>query len=266
MKGGTTMNEKLMKYLDGVFAPYEDLKMVRELKEELFNNLQEKMSDLKDQGYDDETAYQMTIDSIGDISEIIENISAKTRELLELVQKDFSTMELRNSDLKEVRVPDGKFDYSDLKGTDFSGSDLTNCSFNCSNLNHVRFDGANLTGAKILMSALQGASFKNSILTNTYFHYAGLSGAIFESCTFEKTHFHYSDLSGLRFDHQTFIGTIFDKSALKGTSFKDAVFRNVSFKNVSNAKEAVFDGASMDKLTYAILKGYGANLTNVTVT
>src|SRR6185369_14229485 len=79
----TSMNEKLMKYLDGIFSPYENLKSVKELKEELFNNLQEKMSDLKAQGYDDETAYQMTIDSIGDISEIIGNISAGTRELLE---------------------------------------------------------------------------------------------------------------------------------------------------------------------------------------
>ena len=41
----------------------------------------------------------------------------------------------------------------------------------------------------------------------------------------------------------------------KGISFKDAVLRNVSFKNVF-VKEAVFDGATMDKLTYAVLKGY----------
>ena len=71
------MNEKLMKYLDGLFASHEDLKTLKDLKEELFNNLQEKMSDLKAQGHDDETAYQMTIDSIGDISELIGNISAR---------------------------------------------------------------------------------------------------------------------------------------------------------------------------------------------
>ena len=96
------MNDRLMKYLDGVFSSNEDLKTLKDLKEELFNNLQEKMSDLKAQGHDDETAYQMTIDSIGDISEMIGNISARTKELLELTQKDFSTLELKNSDLKEV--------------------------------------------------------------------------------------------------------------------------------------------------------------------
>jgi hypothetical protein len=30
-------------------------------------------------------------------------------------------------------------------------------------------------------------------------------------------------------------------------------------------KKAIFDGAAMDKLTYAILKGNKANLTNVTI-
>ena len=79
------MNKKLIKYLDGVFSPYEDLHSVKELKEELSNDLQEKLSDLKSQGYDEEAAYNMTIDSIGDISEIIESISVKTRELHQMV-------------------------------------------------------------------------------------------------------------------------------------------------------------------------------------
>jgi uncharacterized protein YjbI with pentapeptide repeats len=237
------MNEKLIKYLDGVFSPYEDLHTVKELKEELFNDLQEKLSDLKNQGYDDEAAYSMTIDSLGDISEIIESISAKTRELKQIVRKDFSTINLQDSDLKGVIVHDGEFNYSALKGSDFSGSDLTNSSFKCIDLNNVRFDGADLTGAMFIMSNLRNASFKNSILDNTDF------GS--------------SDLSGVCFDNLTFIGTIFNKAGLKGTSFRNAVFRNVSFK--TDVKKAIFDGATMDKLTYAVLKGYNANLTNVTV-
>jgi hypothetical protein len=42
------------------------------------------------------------------------------------------------------------------------------------------------------------------------------------------------------------------------------VLRNVSSQN-ADVRKAVFDGAAMDKLTYAVLKGYGAKLTNVTV-
>jgi hypothetical protein len=78
------MNERLIKYLDGAFSPYEDSQAIKELKEELLNNLQEKLVDFKKQGYDDEAAYSKTIASIGDISEIIKTISAKTRELLEV--------------------------------------------------------------------------------------------------------------------------------------------------------------------------------------
>jgi len=33
------MNEKLMRYLDGLFSPYKDLHSVKELKEELYVDL-----------------------------------------------------------------------------------------------------------------------------------------------------------------------------------------------------------------------------------
>lgn len=241
------MNEKLTRYLDGLFAPYEDTHAVKDLKEELQHDLEEKFRDLKNQGYDDETAYRLTIGSIGDISEIMESISAKTKELLQTVRRDFSATNLRNSDLKGVVVHDGKFETTDLRGSDFSGSDLTNSSFKSCALNDVRFDGANLTGAK--------------------FHISDLRNASFTGCVLENTSFQLSDLSGVCFDNQTFMGTIFDNAGLNGTSFKNAVFQNVSFKFSMkvDVKKAVFDGAKMDKLTYAVLKGYGANLTNVTV-
>lgn len=241
------MNEKLSNYVDGVFSPYEDLHTVGELKEELLNDLQEKLRDLKNQGYDDETAYRLTIDSIGDIEEVIESIAAKTRELRQMAKRDLSMSNLQDSDLKGIIVPDGKFNYSALKGSDFSGSDLTNSSFKCSDLRNVIFDGVDLTGAKIIMSALKDATSKNCVLNNTDFS--------------------SSDLSGICFDNQTLNGTIFDKAGLAGTSFRNAVFRNVSFRNPpkKTIRKAIFDGATMDKLTYAVLKGNNANLTNVTV-
>jgi hypothetical protein len=42
------------------------------------------------------------------------------------------------------------------------------------------------------------------------------------------------------------------------------VLNNVTFHH-SKVKHTIFDGATMDKITYALLKGVGANLTNVTV-
>jgi uncharacterized protein YjbI with pentapeptide repeats len=112
---------------------------------------------LKNQGYDDETAYRMTIDSIGDISELIESsIFAKTRELLQKVRTVFSNINLQNSDFKGVI------------GSSFKWADLTN----------VRFDGADLTGAKIIQSDLKYASFISCVLDNTDFNGSDLLGVV----------------------------------------------------------------------------------------
>lgn len=237
------MNEKLKQYLDSVFSPYEDIKQVKELKEELLHDLQEKLMDLQREGYDEEAAYHMTIDSIGEISELIDSINAKTSQLQQIVGMDFSKSDLQNSDFKAIAVHDGKFNYSNLKGSDFSHSDLTNSSFKCSNLENTIFYSANLTGAQLVKSNLKGAFFKD--------------------CVFDRTHFKFTDLSGVYFDNQTFNGTVFDYAGLKNTSFRNATFKNVSFK--TDVKKATFDGATMDKLTYALLKGYKADLANVTV-
>ncbi|MBO9129518.1 pentapeptide repeat-containing protein [Bacillus sp. 165] len=263
------MNEKVTNYLDGLFAPYDDMHEVKELKEELYGNLQEKFNDFKNQGHDDETAYRMTINSIGDIKEIIESVSVKTEEYIEKdadvkgpireiiasifdktkdlkhrIKHDFSKINLRNSDFKGVTVHHGKFNYSDLKGSDFSGSDLTNSTFIASDLSDVTFDDANLTGVKLKMSNLKNTSFHN--------------------CVLDYTDFSYSGLAGISFENQTFTGTIFHGVDVTGTSFKNAVFRNVSIKHTDFSK-AILDGATMDKLAYAVLKGSKANLTNITV-
>ena len=239
------MNERLIEYLDGVFSPYEDSQTSRELKEELFHNLQDKLVDFKNQGYDEETAYHKTIVSIGDISEILETMPPKGGDLVEMIEKDFSDTDLRDYDLKRVRIHDGQFNDSTLKGADFSGSDLTNSSFIDSELSNVKFDGANLTGVRISMSDLRGVSFNGCVLDNADFN--------------------GSDLSGVRFDNQTLVGTIFDEAILKGTSFRNTVLRNVSFKEVIDVKKAIFDSATMDRYTYAFLKGKNVNLSNVTL-
>jgi len=50
---------------------------------------------------------------------------------------------------------------------------------------------------------------------------------------------------------------------MKETTFRNAVLMNVTFK--TDVKKIIFDSSTMDKLTYAVLKGHNANLTNVTV-
>ncbi|GAA0416140.1 hypothetical protein GCM10008934_03940 [Virgibacillus salarius] len=239
------MNEKLSKYLDNEFSPYVETNSVKELKEELMNNLQEKLNDLREQGHDDETAFSMTIKSIGDISEMLDS-NAEKQTMLQQQEKemDFTKMDLREADLG-VSLKKAEFSKSDLRDADFTEANLSYSSFIVCDLRNVIFDGANLTGAKLSKSDLSKTSFKHAKLNNT-----DLS---------------YSDLSGVPFENQIFNGTNFYSSGLKGTNFKNAVFKNASFKYAYACNKANFDGATMDKVTYAVLKKNKADLTNVTV-
>lgn len=287
------MNEKLNEYLNGVFAPYDGVKSVAELKADLLSDLQERFNELKAEGKDDETAFQMTIDGIGNIEQTVLEVANLSRSLERQVLTNFSGSNLPKSDFAGVTVHKGKFDGSALRGSDFSGADLTGSSFKASDAREANFDGANLTDCNFYAIDLAGASFHQSILVRTTFSTSGLDGAkfidvkltdvnlilsdlretIFERCIFNGVDFKYSDLRGLCLDGQTFIGVKFDKAALGETSFKDAILKNVSFlapitlsKRYYRAiKTICFDGAMMDKLTYAALKGTEADLSRVTI-
>ena len=92
----------------------------------------------------------------------------------------------------------------------------------------------------------------------------------FENCTFTGVDFTYSDLRGLHLDGAVFASVRFDGAALNGVTFRRATLRDVSFRATSRKyrtaiRTVAFDGARMDKLTYAGLKGMGADLSNVTV-
>ena len=286
------MNEKLTQYLDGVFAPYDGVKSVSELKADLHSDLQERFHELKAEGKDDETAFAMTIDSIGDIEQTVQEVANLTRSLERQVLTNFSGSDLAKSDLAGVTVHKGKFEGSALGGSDFSSADLSGTSFYASDVREANFDGTNMTDCTLYASDLTGASFNKTVLVRTKFdvsdmtrarfkdvklvdvklNMSDLKEATFENCIFSGVDFS-SDLRGVSFDGQTFVGVKFDKAGLNDVSFKGATLKNVSFtppwsltKKYYNAIKTIkFDGASMDKLTYAALKGLGANVSNVTV-
>ena len=287
------MNEKINQYLNGVFAPYEGVKSVAELKADLLADLQERFRELKAEGKDDETAFQMTIDSIGDIEQTVREAAGVSRSLQRQLLINFSASNLPKSDFASVSAHKAKFEASELHGSDFSGADLTGSSFKASNVGEAKFDGANLTDCTIYVSDFTNASFKKTILVRTEFSTSELSGAkftdvkmvdvklnttdltktIFENCTFDGVDFKYCDLSRQRLDGLTFIGVKFDRSSLNEATFKGATLKNVSFvpgfaltnKYYRALKTINFDGALMDKLTYAALKGLGVDLSKVTV-
>jgi uncharacterized protein YjbI with pentapeptide repeats len=290
------MNEKLTQYLNGVFAPYEGVKSVAELKADLLSDLQERFQELKAQGKDDETAFAMTVDSIGDIEGTVQEMANLSRSLERQVHINFSANNLPKSDFAGVSVHQGKFEASALESSDFAGADLTGSLFKASDLREANFDGTDLTGCTFSVSDLTGASFKKTILVRTEFNTSDLTRAtfhdvklvdvrltmtdlretIFENCIFSGVDFKYADLRGQCFDGQTFIGVKFDNTALNEVTFKGATLKNVSFvaavtwtswskKYYRAIKTISFDGATMDKLTYATLKGMQADLSKVTV-
>lgn len=287
------MNEKLTNYLNGVFAPYDGVKSVAELKADLLSDLQEHFNELKAEGKDDETAFQMTVDSIGDIEQTVREAAGLSRSLERQLLINFSAGNLPKSDFAGVTAHKGKFSASALRGSDFSGADLTGSSFKASDVRETNFNGANLTDCSFYALELAGASFNRSILVRTTFSTSGLNGAkfidvkltdvkltltdlrkaVFENCIFDGVDFDKSDLRGLCLDGQTFIGVKFDGAALNEVTFKGATLKNVSFtppfsltnKYYRAIKAICFDGATMDKLTYAALKGMEADLSKVTV-
>lgn len=287
------MNEKLTNYVNGVFASYDGVKSVNELKADLLSDLQERFRELKAGGKDDETAFKMTIESIGDIEQTLQEVANLSRSLERQVVTNLSASNLPKSDFAGITAHNGKFSASALRGSDFRNADLTGSSFASSDVRESNFDGANLTDCNLSSLDVRDASFNKSILVRTNFNASGMVGAkfngvkltdvkltltdlrktIFENCTFNGVDFKYSDLRGLCLDGQTFIGVKFDGAALNEVTFRGATLKNVSFRSLfalTNryylaVKTICFDGAMMDKLTYAALKGLGADLSKVTV-
>jgi uncharacterized protein YjbI with pentapeptide repeats len=205
---------------------------------------------------------------------------------------NLTAVDLRGNDFAGVVLHHGKFKASTLRGANFAGADLTGSQFQAIDAREANFDGANLTDCNFSATDLTNATFRKSVLAgttlemsgqgakftdanlmNVQFTKADLRKTIFENCAFDGVDFNRCDLRGLSFDSQTFLGVRFDKSALNDVSFRGATLRNVSFtlpfsvtnKSYMAMKTICFDGATMDKLTYAALKGMGViDLSNVT--
>ena len=221
--------------------------------------------------------------------QVVDNPPISERQML----TDFKANNLTKSDFAGVTAHQSKFEATTLLGSDFSGADLTGSSFKVGNAREVDFEGANLTDCHFSILDLTGANFNKTILVRTEFNKTELAETkftnvtlidvkltmidlrktVFEKCTFNGVHFKYCDFRGLCLDELTFIGVRFDKAALNEVTFKGSTLKNVSFiptfaltnKYYRAIKTICFDDAMMDKLTYASLKGIGADLSKVSI-
>jgi len=80
------MKEKITNYIDNLFADAPKTRKAMDLKEEMTQNTIEKYQDLIADGYREEDAFQNVIHSIGDVSELFEEL--KEVNLLSLSEED----------------------------------------------------------------------------------------------------------------------------------------------------------------------------------
>lgn len=288
------MNDKLTLYLDGLFAPYDGVKSIDELKSDLLSDLQERFQELRSEGKDDETAFTMTVNSIGDIGQTVQEMANLSRSLERQVKVNLNAIDLQGNDFVGVIAHNAKFEASVLAKADFTNADLTGSIFKSSNVSRATLEGANLTDCNFTTCDLAGAIFNKSTLVRTIFNISGLEDTrfsniklidvkfiktdlrktVFTNCAFTGVDFNYCDMRDLSFEGKTFSGVKFEKTSLAGTSFKGATLKNVSFTvpfSLTNSaylvmKTVSFDGAMMDKLTYAGLKGLRViDLSKVTI-
>jgi uncharacterized protein YjbI with pentapeptide repeats len=284
------MSDKLTQYVDGVFASYEGTKSVSELKADLLADLQDRFSELRAEGKDEATAFELTVDSIGDIEETVREVSNLSRTLERQMVTRFDASNLKDSDFSGVSVRDGRFEASALRGSNFANAEIAGAKFKSSDVADVNFDGARLTDVNFTTSDLARTTFRRARLVRTDFSTSGLAGTDFadatltdvafrmtdlrrtvlDRCTFTGVDFSSSDLRGLNFDGATFTSVKFDKAALEGITFRGAILRDCSFRGTSRRyykalRTVNFDGARMDKLTYAGLKSFGVEPANVIV-
>ena len=72
------MNERIAKHMDMLFDAAPRTRKTLELKQEMTQNANDKYQDLIAEGYSDEDAYQNVIGSIGDVSELFEDLEERT--------------------------------------------------------------------------------------------------------------------------------------------------------------------------------------------
>ena len=236
------MESKLEQYLDAALEPYGNSAAIQDIRPELLQDLLDKFKDLKAQGKSDQEAFAATIASVGDIAELIPDGQKPSAPRKKTIQRS----NLHDVDMAASDAPKAHFNKNDLKNANLSSSNLVGSSFEQSDLRMAVFDGSDLTDAM--------------------FHEVSLAGASFKNCKLHSTTFKRSDLSGGSFEGQALIGTAFIGTSLEKTSFKNAILRDVVFEDIRQGKKAIFDGATMDKLTYAIVAGAGADVSNVIIT
>jgi uncharacterized protein YjbI with pentapeptide repeats len=229
------MSDKLDEYVDGVFAPYEGAKSISELKADLLADLHERFRELKAEGKDDAAAFELTIDSIGDIEQTVQEVSNLSRSLERQLVTRFDMSELSGKRLRGRRGAGRKVRDEHAARLRFlarrshrqliqdergGGRQLRRrrsdrCEHVDDDLTRASFRGSILVRTDFSMSGLTETRFADAALVDVKFRTTDLRRTVFEHCAFTGVDFTHSDLRGLNLDGATFTSVKFEKAALE---------------------------------------------------
>lgn len=239
------MIQQLEEHVHTIFTPYLHVTAAQELQEELLQNLKEKYNDYKQQGLNDKEAYDFTINSIGEVSELVESIHDHIiNEAKQNGSVNIPDEIAPNSRFHSTTLRNENFTSMDLEGTTFSHSDLTDSTFTSSDLENCTFENVNFTSSSFVSSDLQNVVFKD--------------------CIFNRVNFTSCDLDSVIIDGGTFNQVTFNSCCFDNTKFHHVILNNVQF-NDSDVNDIELEGVSVDKITYDFLRDANVNLSKVTL-
>lgn len=93
------MNEKLNNYFDSLFEGAPNTPEVKDLRDEIYQNTLDKYNDLLSQGNSKDSAFTKAVSGIGDIEELIENVSTKKNDNFTVYYTNYYT----DSDIENNR-------------------------------------------------------------------------------------------------------------------------------------------------------------------
>ncbi|MEK3971045.1 pentapeptide repeat-containing protein [Bacillus sp. FSL M7-0558] len=235
------LSEKLELYVESCFRPYKKDKTYEEKKKELLEMLEKVKLKLKNAGTKDEEVQDMLIEKLksGEISIDVNTLDIDDHNRVEHVKKIFV-----NADLDWLTFINVKYKLCDFKGLLIVQKVM----------NHSEFNGCYLRKMNVSNSKISTSTFEKSDLTQSHFEHCEITNSSLYGC----------HLPNVRIDESTLINVSFENCYFKNISFENSKLINVNFKSCT-FKKLNFIGATMDKMTYHILEGEGADLSGVKV-
>ncbi|MEK4183274.1 MULTISPECIES: pentapeptide repeat-containing protein [Bacillus] len=235
------LSEKLELYVESCFRPYKKNKTYEEKKKELLEMLGKVKLKLKNAGTKDEEVQDMLIEKLksGEISIDVNTLDIDDHNRVEHVKKIFV-----NADLDWLTFINVKYKLCDFKGLSIVQKVM----------NHSEFNGCYLRKMNVSNSKISTSTFEKSDLTQSHFEHCEITNSSLYGC----------HLPNVRIDESTLINVSFENCYFKNISFENSKLINVNFKSCT-FKKLNFIGVTMDKMTYHILEGEGADLSGVKV-